>query len=131
MNRTSSSNRVVSERKRAIVVHEDPTTGYRLADRLAIYGYEAILARHIEDVRPHLPDIRPNVIVVDHHPAYKPGALACLRSVCPLVPIIAIMQPERSVTDAAVRSTDRPERLGAGVFLCNASGSRQQVSRPQ
>jgi hypothetical protein len=131
MNQTSRTDRVVSERKRAIVVHEDPITGYRLADPLAISGYEAIVARHIEDVQPHLPDILPNVIVVDHHPTHKPATLACFRSVCPLVPIIAIMQPQRSGADAGLRGARQLDRLGAGVFLCNASGSQQDMPRLQ
>lgn len=113
-----------SERKRAIVVHEDPTAGYRLADHLAIHGYEAILTRQIEDVQPDLPDIRPDVIVMDLHPAAKPDALPYLQSVCPLVPIIAMIRPDRFGRGS--RTEERTKAFGAGVFVCRPSARETQ-----
>jgi DNA-binding response OmpR family regulator len=119
---------IASERKRAIVVHDDPTAGYRLADRLAIHGYEAIHARQIEDVKAHLPSIRPNVIVVDLHPSGRPDALAHVQSVCPLVPIIAMTQPDGPGFSRTSRRDRQGDLLGAGVFLCKPSHREKQLS---
>jgi DNA-binding NtrC family response regulator len=118
-----------SERKRALVVHEDPTAGYRLADHLAIHGYEAILARQIEDVQPELPHIRPDVIVVDLHPTAKSDALPHLQSVCPLVPIIAMMQPD--AFGCRVKTEERTKPFGAGVFVCRSSTRETEPHRFQ
>lgn len=101
------------------MVHEDPTAGYRLADHLAIHGYEAILTRQIEDVQPELPHIRPDVIVVDLHPAAKSDALPHLQSVCPLVPIIALMRPD--TFGRGVKTEERTKPFGTGVFVCRSS----------
>ena len=119
---------VASERKRAIVVHDDPTAGCRLADRLAIHGYEAILARQIEDVQPHLSHIRPNVIVVDLPSSGKPDALSHLQSVCPLVPIIAMTQPDGPGFSRASRRDRRAALPAPGVFLCESSHHERQLS---
>ena len=118
-----------SERKRAIIVHEDPTAGYRLADHLAIHGYEAILARQIEDVQPDLAHIRPDVIVVDLHPAAKSDALPHLQSVCPLVPIIAMMQSD--TVGRGLKTEEQTTPFGAGVFVCRPSTCETQPHRFQ
>lgn len=131
MNRSFLSAGGASERKRALVVHEDPTAGYRLADRLAIHGYEAILTRQIEDVQPHLAHIRPNVIVVDLPPSGKPDALSHLQSVCPRVPIIAMTQPDAPGISRASWRERHADPAGAGVFLCRPSHRERQLSPPQ
>jgi hypothetical protein len=128
MKRPFLLDRVASERKRAIVVHDDPTAGYRLADRLAIHGYEAIHARQIEDLQPHLTHIRPNVIVVDLHPSGRPETLAHLQSVCPLVPIIAMTQSDGPGFSRASRRDRQADLLGAGVFLCTPPHREKQLS---
>ena len=127
----SLSSDVAPGRKRAIVVHEDPTAGYRLADRLAIHGYEAILARQIEDLQLHLPHIRPNVIVVDLHPSGKPEALSRLQSACPLIPIIAMMQPDGRSVGRVSRRVRPVNGVGAGVFLCRPSDPETRLPQLQ
>ena len=59
----------LTKRKKALVLHEDPTAGFKLADWFAEHGYQAILTRTVDDIKPHLGDIRPDVIVVDCPPA--------------------------------------------------------------
>jgi NAD(P)-dependent dehydrogenase (short-subunit alcohol dehydrogenase family) len=120
------ANNAVSERKRAIVVHDDPTVGFRLADRLAIHGYEAILARRIDDLQQDLVHIRPNVIVCDLHRSGKPDALSHLQAVCPLVPIIAMVQPDGF--DARTSWRTRQTNLsGSGVFVCSPTDCDEPV----
>jgi DNA-binding response OmpR family regulator len=108
------------ERKRALVVHEDPTAGCRVADRLAINGYEAILARYLDDVQAHAAHIRPNVIVVDLQCSGTPNALSRLQSICPLVPIIAMVQPYGQAVEHISRRL-READSGTGVFVCRPS----------
>ena len=120
--------RAVSERKRAIVVHDDPTVGCRLADRLAIHGYEAILARRIDDLQQELVHIRPNVIVCDLHRSGKPDTLSHLQAVCPLVPIIAMMHPEGLGSGRASWRTRQMHVSGSGVFVCRSTDCDEPVS---
>ena len=54
-----------TKRKKALVLHEDPSAGFRLADWFAEHGYQMILSRRIDDIQPHLEDILPDIIVVD------------------------------------------------------------------
>lgn len=117
-----------SERKRAIVVHANPTAGYQVADRLATHGYETILARHIEEVQPDLPHIRPDVIVVDLHPSAKP-ALPYFQSVCPLVPIIAMMRPGHFSRESG--RDVQANACGAGVFVCESPDRERHSAHPQ
>ena len=116
------------KRKRAIVVHEDPTAGYRVADRLAIHGYETILAREIDDVQPHMAHIRPNVIVVDVQFSKRPNALSRVQSACPLVPIIAMLRSDGQAVEQTSQRLRDADPLGAGVFVCRPSDrERPQV----
>jgi len=109
------------KRKRAIVVHEDPTAGYRVADRLAIHGYETILARQIDDVQPHMAHIRPNVIVVDVQFSRSLNTLSRVQSVCPLVPIIAMLPSDGQAAEHTSQRSWEADPLGAGVFVCRPS----------
>lgn len=112
-------------RRRAIVVHEDPTAGYRVADRLAFYGYEAILARQIDDVQPHVAHIRPNLIVVDLELSGSPALLSRLQSVCPFVPIIGMLRPDGQAVEQAARTLREADPLSSDVFVCTPSDSKK------
>jgi len=116
----------LTKRKKAVVLHEDPTAGFKLADWFAEHGYQAILTRRIDDIQPHLGDIRPDVIVVDCPPALTTtsDALPRLQAVCPTVPIIAMTHVGRP--DHESRAINQCKRmLGADIFVCEAAGSDQ------
>jgi DNA-binding response OmpR family regulator len=116
----------LTKRKKALLLHEDPTAGFKLADWFAEHGYQAILSRTIDDIKPHLGDIRPDVIVVDCPPAHTAtsDALPRLQAVCPTVPIIAVTHIGRP--DPESRATNQCKTmLGAGVFVCEAADSVQ------
>lgn len=116
----------LTKRKKALVLHEDPTAGFKLADWFAEHGYQAILTRRIDDIQPHLRDIRPDVIIVDCPPALTTtsDALPRLQAVCPTVPIIAMTHVERP--DYESRAINQCKTiLGAGVFVCEAADSDQ------
>ena len=68
----------LTKRKKALVLHEDPTAGFKLADWFAEHGYQAILTRTVDDIKPHLGDIRPDVIVVDCPPLSPFRLMHCL-----------------------------------------------------
>jgi len=115
----------LTKRKKALVLHEDPTAGFKLADWFAEHGYQAILTRTVDDIKPHLGDIRPDVIVVDCPPALtiSSDALPRLQAVCPTVPIIAVTRVGRS--DHESRGSNQCKTmLGAGVFVCEADSNQ-------
>lgn len=116
----------LTKRKKALVLHEDPTAGFKLADWFADHGYQAILTRTIDDIRPHLGDIRPDVIVVDCPPALTTtsDALPRLQAVCPTVPIIAVTHIGRPDHESRAMNQCKT-MLGAGVFVCEAADSDQ------
>lgn len=85
-------------------------------------------ARHIEEVQPDLPHIRPDVIVVDLHPSAKP-ALPYFQSVCPLVPIIAMMRPGHFSRESG--RDVQANACGAGVFVCESPDRERHSAHPQ
>ena len=119
MSASTIPQRGTAERKRVIVVQDDPTIGCRVADWFAMRGYQAILTRYIEDVRPDLLQIHPDVVVFSLDSASGSQALPLLQSVLPYVPIIAMAPP-----DNLNRQSWRKEQalaFGTGVFLCGSS----------
>jgi DNA-binding response OmpR family regulator len=119
MNAPSLPQRGIVERKRVIVLQQDPTIGCRLADWFAMHGYQAVLTRRIEDVQSDLPHIRPDVIVFSLDASAEPGALPRLQSVLPHVPIIAMAQPDPC--NHQTRKIEQTTAFGAGVFVCRPS----------
>ena len=113
-----------TKRKKALVLHEDPSAGFRLADWFAEHGYQVILSRRIDDIQPHLEDILPDIIVVDCPPTLTTtsDALPRLQAVCPTVPIIAMTHVE-SPNHESRAINQHKATLGAGVFICEAAGS--------
>ena len=125
MSASTIPQRGAAERKRVIVVQEDPTIGCRLADWFAMRGYQAILTRYIEDVRPDLPQIHPDVVVFSLDSVSGSRALPHLQTVLPYVPIIAMAPP-----DNLNRQSWRKEQalaFGTGVFLCGSSDRDESV----
>jgi hypothetical protein len=117
--------------KRVVVVHHDPSAGYRVADRLALHGYQAIVARTFGDVQQELPHIRQEVIVVDSHLSSEISrVLPYLRFVYPHVSIIAMARGVRRDCDDKLAAQVKAS-LGSGVFLCEPPDSQHLPARYQ
>lgn len=87
---------VTSRRQRVIVVEANPSIGVKLADRLAVRGYHAVLTRSLDEVEDDLPQIRPDAVLLtfDGCDGDREDALRRLRTVCPKAPIVDLTQGE-------------------------------------
>ena len=86
------SSRSFSERPRVMVVQDEAGAALKLADSLAVEGYEVGIARDMERVLEMLHHVRPDAVVLDLH-LRAMGAMSVLqiiKTIHPRVPIIMI-----------------------------------------
>jgi hypothetical protein len=109
------------KRTKVAVLYGDVTAGYRFADWFAVlHGYQATLTSAVHQFERDLEELHPDVIVIAL-PSASPfqQAVPRVRSTCPQVPIIAIMN--HSVDRWRDRSgSDLMKRFGSDVFMCHA-----------
>lgn len=127
--------RQLNRRTKVAVVYEDVATGFRCADWLAQHGYQATLtsaatsAAH--QLEHNLRELRPDVIVVGVSPVPAPldRTVPRLKSTCPQVPIIALMNHSADRCRDG-RSPHLPKPFSPDVFLCHSLDPLSHLSKP-
>lgn len=107
-------------RTKVAVLYGDVTAGYRFADWFALHGYQATLTSVVHQFERDLEEFHPDVIVIGFQsvPPFQ-QAVPRVRSTCPQVPIIAIM--DHSVDrwwDGS--GSNLMKTFGSDVFMCHA-----------
>jgi len=121
MRSTNLTDRRPVKRPKVAVVYEDVTTGIRFADWFARHGYQATLTSSAHQLEPHLEELHPDVIVIGVSSAPSPlsSTVPWLRTTCPRVPIIAMV--DRSVDKLRNGSvSDLAKTFGTDVFMCHS-----------
>lgn len=110
------------KRPKVAVVYEDVTSGFRFADWFAQHGYQATLTSAVHHLERNLRELRPDVIVVGFSPAPTPlhSTVPRLRSTCPQVPIIAMVDPSEERLRQNGSESTMSEAFGADVFMCHS-----------
>ena len=127
--------RQAGRRTKVAVIYEDVTTGFRCADWLAQHGYQATLtsgatsASH--QLERNLRELHPDVIVVgvSSAPAPLERTVPRLKSTCPQVPIIAMVNHPVDLRRNG-ESPDRITPLSPDVFLCHSLDPPSHLSEP-
>ncbi len=118
---TNLRDRSPAKRPKVAVVHEDVSTGFRFADWFAQRGYQPTLTSMVPQLERNLLELHPDVIVVglSGMPTLLHSTVPRLRTTCPHVPIIAVV--EEGLTDwRPGPDSDLINTLGAGVFMCRS-----------
>ena len=117
---TSMMERRPGKRPTVAVVYQDPTTGYQCADWFALHGYQATLTAAAHQLERNLQELHPDVIVIGFTTAPMPlhATVPRLRTTCPQVPIIAMMN--RSAEGGNGADLEGIEQFGADVFRCDS-----------
>jgi CheY-like chemotaxis protein len=102
-----------ARRKQVMVIDHEPASSLRLADWLAVDGYETIIARQLGDVAELLADLEPDIILLDLYVPliYGLEALRMIRTAHPHVPIVTMAEP--ALLNVAVQCLKR----GANAYL--------------
>ncbi|HMZ55092.1 MAG TPA: hypothetical protein PKV55_06080 [Nitrospira sp.] len=115
-----SPNARVGKRPTVAVVYDDVSKGYRCADWFALHGYQATMTSTVHPLEQNLKELRPDLIVVGFSstPAPLHTTVPRLKTTCPQVPIIAIMEP--SIVRSAGSAPRFATAFGADVFMCDS-----------
>ncbi len=110
------------KRPKVAVVYEDVTAGFRFADWFAQHGYQATLTSAVHHLERNLQELRPDVIVVGFSPAPTPlhRTVPRLKTTCPQVPIIAMVNPSAEGLRRDGSESTMAEAWGADVFMCHS-----------
>ena len=110
-----------NKRPKVAVVYEDVTTGFRLADWFARHGYQPTLTSAVHHLEVNLHELHPDVIVVGFSSSPPPlhRTVPRLRTTCPQVPIIAMVDQPMSTLQAASK-VDGISAVGGDVFMCHS-----------
>ncbi|MDN5940476.1 MAG: response regulator [Nitrospira sp.] len=90
------ASRQTGESTRVMIVEQDLDFGLKLADHLAIHGYQPVLVRSVDAAIDKLRATRPQAIFVGlqaSEPQSQMNAgevLLIIRTICPLVPVVTI-----------------------------------------
>lgn len=108
------------KRPTVAVIYEDVSSGYRYADWFALHGYQATMTSAVPQLEHHLKELRPDVIVVglSSFPTPLQTAFPRLKSTCPQVPIIAML--DRATQQANGTVPALAKAFGADVFMCDS-----------
>ena len=103
----------LAARPRVMVIHHQTDFALKLADWIAALGYEAAIARNVEDMLALLHEARPDGILLDLQLQAVGGmqVLRLLKAIHPEVPVVTIT--EGPLGDLALLSV----RAGASAFL--------------
>ena len=112
------------KRPKVAVVYEDVTSGFRFADWFARHGYQATMTSAVHQLERNLRnlrELRPDVIVVGFSaaPPTLHSTLPRLRTTCPHVPIIAVVDPIAAHSRNTAESTVA-QPIGTDVFMCHS-----------
>ncbi|MGZ8421644.1 MAG: hypothetical protein ACXW34_01905 [Nitrospira sp.] len=121
MRLTNLTGRRPGKRPKVAVVHEDVTAGFRFADWFARHGYQATLTSAVHQLERNLQELHPDVIVVGFSSVPTPfhTTVPRLRTTCPQVPIIAMVDPSvNMLRDGS--GADLAKVFGADVFMCHS-----------
>lgn len=106
-----------AERLCVMIVEQDVDFGFKLADWLAVHGYQAVLVRSVDAAIEELSETRPQAVFVGRSFS-EPGAqigmseiLLLIQTLCPRVPMITIAD------QAGEDQTQVVFRQGARHFL--------------
>ena len=118
---TNLTGKRATKRPKVAVVYEDVTTGFRFADWFARHGYQATLTSAMHQLERNLQELHPDFIVVGFSSASTPlhSTVPRLRTTCPQVPIIAMMDPSiDTLRNGSGSELAKP--FGADVFMCHS-----------
>ena len=124
MRMTTLTDQRLNKRPKVAVVYEDVTTGFRLADWFARHGYQPTLTSAVHHLEGNLHELHPDVIVVgfSSSPPSLHSTVPRLRTTCPQVPIIAVVDQPLSTLRAASK-VDGANAVGGDVFMCHSLDS--------
>lgn len=92
------ANRQDAQRLCVMIVEQDVDFGLKLADWLAVHGYQAVLIRSVDEAIEELSEIRPQAVFVGRgfsEPAAQIGMseiLLLIQTLCPRVPMVTIAE---------------------------------------
>jgi DNA-binding response OmpR family regulator len=85
---------ILAARPRVMIVHHAADFALKLADWIAAHGYEAAIARDVEDMLELLHEARPDGVLLDLHLRALGGmqVLRLIKAIHPQVPVVTITE---------------------------------------